>query len=83
MKKIFENIPLLSGTLIFIGFLNYWFYYDFFDIEINSYLTTGELLLSFLKLTIPILITFFVIFLFTTIPIYQIITSIQYIERKI
>ncbi|MDD4110699.1 MAG: hypothetical protein PHS54_04015 [Clostridia bacterium] len=55
MIKILKNIPLISGVLIFFGYLHYSFYYSFFGIEISSYLTTGELLLSFLRLTIPIL----------------------------
>lgn len=55
MEKILKSIPAVSGLLIFLGFLNYTFYYDFFGIDISSYLTTGELLLSFLQLTIPIL----------------------------
>lgn len=56
MEKLAKNIPLLSGILIFVGFLHYSFYYSFFGIDISGYLTTGELLLSFLRLTIPILI---------------------------
>lgn len=55
MEKFLKSIPLITGALIFLGYINYTFYYFYFDIEISSYLTTGELLLSFLKLTIPIL----------------------------
>lgn len=56
MKKLIELIPLISGILIFIGFLNYSFFYNQFGIEISSYLTTGELILSFLRLTISLVI---------------------------
>jgi hypothetical protein len=56
MEKIRNNIPILSALLIFIGYLNYQFYYTNFDIEINSYLTTSELIFSFLPLTIPFLL---------------------------
>lgn len=62
-KKISENITLISVFLIFIGYYNYYSYYSFFDIEIHSFLTTGELLLSFLPISIYILITFIIIFI--------------------
>lgn len=56
MEKIRTNIPILTALLIFIGYLNYQFYYTNFDIEISSYLTTSELIFSFLPLTIPFLL---------------------------
>lgn len=59
MDKIIKYTPLLSAILIFLGYLNYYFYYSFFGIEIENYLTSGELLFSFLKLTIPFLYIFF------------------------
>ena len=55
MNDYLKYIPLLSGLLIFIGFLNYHTYYSYFDIDISSYLTTGELILSFLPLSVPLL----------------------------
>lgn len=55
MDKITKYTPIITGMLLFIGYLNYYSYYVFFDINISTYLTTGELLLSFLPLTIPIL----------------------------
>ncbi|HZJ36992.1 MAG TPA: hypothetical protein VFD29_10245 [Gillisia sp.] len=54
--KLFYNTTLIYALLIFIGFLNTYSYYSEFGIEIVSFLTTGELLLSFLPLTLPILI---------------------------
>lgn len=59
MKKIITNIPIISALLLFVGYLNYTTYYRFFDIEITSFLTTGELLLSFLPLTSGILVVLF------------------------
>lgn len=55
MKKVVEYLPIISASLLFIGFINYTSYYRFFDIEIVHYLSSGELLLSFLPLTFPIL----------------------------
>ncbi|MGJ3236139.1 hypothetical protein [Marivirga sp.] len=52
-----NNIPLISGGLIFLGYLNYHFYYSQFDININTYLTTSELIFSFLPLTVPFILT--------------------------
>jgi len=65
MKKIYESTTIYAA-LVFIGFYNYYIYHSFFDIEIASFPTTGELLLSFLPLTFPIviLIAFFVAFYF-------------------
>ncbi len=56
MEKLRNNLPILSALLIFIGYLNYQFFYSNFDIEISSYLTTSELIFSFLPLTIPFLL---------------------------
>jgi len=56
MKEFIKSIPILSGLLIFIGYFNYLTYYRIFDIEISTYLSTSELLLSFLPLTLPILV---------------------------
>lgn len=56
-----NNIPLISGGLIFLGYLNYHFYYSQFDIAINTYLTTSELIFSFLPLTVPFILSFSVL----------------------
>lgn len=56
MKNFFSNSAFLSALLIFVGYLNVYIYYNEFGINISTYLTTGELLLSFLPLTIPLLI---------------------------
>jgi hypothetical protein len=54
MKRVFES-TFIYALLIFLGFYNYYSFYNFFDINIASFLTSGELLLSFLPLTIPII----------------------------
>ncbi|NDV43120.1 hypothetical protein [Flagellimonas sediminis] len=56
MKSLY-NPTILYALLVFIGFLNYHSFYITFDIQIAPFLTLGELLLSFMPLTIPILIT--------------------------
>lgn len=66
MQKILKYLPLFSALLILIGYLNYYSFYKCFDIEISSYLTTGELLLSFLPLTVPILIILLFFFFMLT-----------------
>ena len=54
MKKLFET-SYVYAILIFIGFYNYYSFYNQFDINIASYLSIGELLLSFLPLSTYIL----------------------------
>jgi hypothetical protein len=66
MQKAIKYLPLFYPLLVLIGFLNYHTFYKCFDIEIASYLTTGELLLSFLPLTIPILLFLAYFFLLLT-----------------
>ncbi len=55
MKRVYESTTIYA-LLVFIGFYNYYVFYSYFDIEIASFLTLGELLLSFLPFTFPILI---------------------------
>jgi len=54
MKNIIES-SYIYALLIFLGFYNYYCFYNCFDINIATYLTSGELLLSFLPLTIPVI----------------------------
>ena len=70
MKKIVEAIPVISTLLLFVGYVNYITYYNYFNIDIITYLSTGELLLSFLPLTWPIL---FVVLLIVIIFIVEIV----------
>ncbi len=64
MKNIFRNTTLLYAYLIFLGYTYLHVYYSNFDIDIFSFLDTGELLLSFLKLAdnAMILIALFMIY---------------------
>ena len=57
MDKLIRYLPAISGSLIFLGYLNLHAYYRNFDIQIGSYLSTSELIFSFLPVTIPIVIT--------------------------
>jgi hypothetical protein len=82
MEKVIKLIPAITGGLIFLGFLNYSFYYGCFGIDITSFLTTGELLLSFLKLTIPMLIICAIISLYIIGPIVNIILFNESIKDK-
>lgn len=56
MKKLTRYLPIIYAVLIFIGYLNYVSFYKYFDIDISVYLTTSELLFSFLRISIPILV---------------------------
>lgn len=69
MKKLIEYLPIISAMLLFLGFINYTSFYRFFDIEIIHYLTSGELILSFLPLTVPILFLVIVVSLMVIIQI--------------
>lgn len=71
MEKIVKLTPLIYALLIFSGYLNYASYYRHFNIEIVSYLTTSELLLSFLPLTSPLL------FLLLLLSIYFIVELVE------
>lgn len=55
MDKITKLLPLIYPLLIFSGYLDYVTYYRQFHLSIVSYLTTTELLLSFLNITAPLL----------------------------
>jgi predicted tellurium resistance membrane protein TerC len=57
IDKIKDKIPIISASLFLIGYLNYHFYFTQFDIFIYTYLSTTELIFSFLTLTIPIILT--------------------------
>lgn len=55
MERILKYTPLAYAALVFIGFANLQSYYSAFGIQIWTYLSTGELLLSFLSITGPLL----------------------------
>jgi|GEM_PF-4327471 len=53
-----KHISLVYPLLILIGYLNYDFYYKFFDIEIFKYLSFNEFLFSFISFIYPIIFYF-------------------------
>lgn len=54
LKKHIDVIPLYTVLLIFIGYWNLYTYYKHFNIEIYNYVTTGEILLGCLSISIYI-----------------------------
>lgn len=55
-STIAKNATLVTGSLIFLGYCKYHFYYSTFGIDIYPYISTSELLLSFL----PVIVSFFI-----------------------
>ena len=55
MDRLIKSVPIIYPLLIFSGYIDYVSYYRQFHISIVSYLTTTELLLSFLTITGPLL----------------------------
>jgi hypothetical protein len=49
-------LPFASGFLIFLGFYNLQCYYWWFGINIYNYVSTGELILSFISIIIELLL---------------------------
>ena len=47
MKKIVEYLPLLSVCLLYFGFCNVYYYYKEFNIDIYSFISSTDILLSF------------------------------------
>ena len=56
LNKIKEYTALLTGLLILLGYSFYHFYYYHFDIEFYFYVTSGEIVFSFLSVIIPLII---------------------------
>lgn len=55
-NEVLKYVPFLTGVLIFLGYLNLQFYYRYFNINIYEFITTGELVLSFLPILFTIII---------------------------
>jgi hypothetical protein len=55
IDRVTRHIAVISAMLVFIGYLNLFFYYNYFDVDIGAYLSTSELIFSFLRLAVPIL----------------------------
>lgn len=67
MNSILKYSPIITGILIFSGFLKLYIYYNFFSIDIINYLDFSEILTSFLDdivllFTIVILVIIIVLF---------------------
>jgi hypothetical protein len=56
MNSITKNATIITGSLIFLGFCRYYFYYQTFGIDIYNYISAPELLLSFL----PVIVSNFI-----------------------
>lgn len=63
LKSMMEFLPVGYAFLVLIGYLDYYFFYENFGIRISSYLTTSEMVFSFLDLIQPILIFASIIFI--------------------
>jgi hypothetical protein len=55
LLRTIQHGPLIYALLVFVGFLNLHAYYRQFSIDIWTYLSTAELLLSFLPLSLGIM----------------------------
>ncbi|WP_435416628.1 hypothetical protein [Polaribacter aestuariivivens] len=56
-KTYLAYLPIVSGVLIFLGFLNYDFYYRKLEINIFNFLDASELIFSFVNLIYPIILS--------------------------
>jgi len=54
-KDYVKYIPIIYPILVFLGFINYDFYYKRFDIDIFNYLNINEFLFSFVSLSYPLI----------------------------
>jgi hypothetical protein len=63
VKKLLEYIPIITGILIFLGYLNLSSYYDYFGIVIYPYITTGEIITSFLPIVKVTALTLVILYL--------------------
>jgi len=53
-----KYIPILYPVFVFLGYINYDFYYKKFNIDIFNYLSINEFLFSFISLIYPIIFLF-------------------------
>lgn len=56
LERLLKHGVWFYAMLVFVGFIDLYAYYTPFGIRIWSYMSTGEILLSFLSLTGPILV---------------------------
>lgn len=73
MKKVVEFLPLLTICFLFFGFVNLYYYYQVFNIEIYSYVSTTDIVVSFLPNVVVVAV------LFSSLFINQIIKQVEVI----
>jgi hypothetical protein len=59
IKKLLEYLPIFTICLLFFGYCNLFYYYKVFNIEIYSFITTTDILLSFLPIIVLITSMFY------------------------
>ncbi len=65
MKELTQKIPLITAFLITAGFVNSYSFYSHFGIEIFTFQTSGELILSFLPVIVPLFIAIIFLLIFS------------------
>ncbi len=65
MKELTQKIPLITAVLLTAGFVNSYSFYSHFGIEIYTFQTSGELILSFLPVMIPLIVAIIFLLIFT------------------
>ena len=78
MKDFPKTISMLSAFLLALGFVNNYGFYSHFDIEIFTYLNSSEIILSFLPMVIPLLISFLIIIYLSLIEDYKLDNEKKY-----
>lgn len=82
-ENLFKYIPIIYPLLIFVGYINYDFYYRKFDIKIFNYLDTNEILFSFVSLIYPLaLIPICIMFYILVIPIFAFLGDDYIIKQE-
>ena len=81
IKKIINITPLITGLLIFFGFLKVYFYYGYFEVDIKSYLEFSELILLFLD-DVNLILLFFLIGILHFFGLTRLIESIDASVKK-
>lgn len=74
MKKLISILPLLTICIIYLGYCYLHFYYTYFNLDIYNYISSSDILLSFLPIVILIL-TFLVGFINVKIINYKVIKN--------
>lgn len=85
MDKIAKYATIIYAFLFFVGYLSNYVYYSLFNIDINSYFDTYEILFSFLNSVTGNIVIFTIVCLIAIIFIpytYLIRAQINYIEKK-